>query len=187
MPKFSDMPGGWDHKLTVMANYGSVYVKEWKFRRLLSSKYWDIRSVMNCIIEEIIRVLPIPEDFTIYLIVDGSKKEKRSKKNPFVQKGKIRTGAAWFFGIRFCVLMMTWNNFRIPVNFKILYPKNHKKYRNENKLFRDMLKQFKPPLWAKRVIILGDAAYASTDNMKAIIERAKLEWKEQYVILPVDV
>lgn len=170
-----------DYKLTTMACYGSGFITEWRFRRLLSASYWDIHSILYWFSAEIIRILPIPNDQTLYVIVDGSKKEKRSKKNPFMQKGKIRTGAAWFFGIRFCVLMIAWGNFRIPVDFRILYPKKHKKYRNENKLFREMLKQFVPPVWAKQVIILGDAGYASVDNMKYIQSRAKDEWKKNKV------
>jgi len=170
-----------DYKLTNLACYGSEFITEWRFRRLLSASYWDLHEILTWLVAEIIKILPIPDDKTLYVIVDGSKKEKRSKKNPYMQKGKIRTNAAWFFGIRFCVLMIAWSNFRIPVDFKILYPKKHRKYRNENKLFRDMLKRFKPPAWAKQIIILGDSAYASVDNMKYIKNRAKNELKKNKV------
>jgi hypothetical protein len=113
-----------DYKLTTMANYGSGFVTEWRFRRFLSASYWDLRSIFRWILSEIIKKIPIPKDETVYVIADGSKKEKRSKKNPYMQKGKIRTGGAWFFGIRFCVLMMAWGNYRIPVDFRVLYTKN---------------------------------------------------------------
>jgi len=69
--------------------------------------------------------------------------------------------------------MMSWNNFRIPVDFEILYPKKHKKYRNENELFRDMLKRFIAPRWTKRIIVLGDAAYASTKNIQYVLREIK--------------
>jgi hypothetical protein len=167
-----------NYKLTNMSQKASVYTKEWRFRRLLSAAYWSLRVILVWLVDEIVKDLQIPEDATVYLIGDGSKKDKRSKKNPFMQKGKIRQGASWFFGIRFCILMMSWNNFRIPVDFEILYPKGHKKYRNENKLFRDMLKRFTAPTWAKRVIVLCDAAYASTENLQDIIERNKIDWKQ---------
>ncbi len=169
--------GHGNHKITSMASYASSYITEWRFRRLLSAKYWSLRSIFNWLTAEVIKKFPIPEDKTVYVIGDGSKKEKRSKKNPYVQKGKIRSTAGWFFGIRFCVLMISWGNFRIPVDFEILYPKKHKKYWNENKLFRKMLKRFTPPTWAKQVIVLGDTAYASNDNMQYIKERAKKDWK----------
>lgn len=167
-----------DYKLTSMANKGSVYVKEWRFRRLLTAGYWCLRTILIWLVDEIVKDLPRPTDATIYLIGDGSKKEKRSKKNPFMQKGKIRQGGAWFFGIRFCVLMMSWGNFRIPVDFEILYPKRHKKYRNENALFRMMLKRFTPPSWVKQVIVLCDAAYASTKNLQYIRDRNKNDWEK---------
>lgn len=167
-----------NYKLTNMAQKGSAYAKEWRFRRFLSAGYWSLKVVLIWLAAEVVKDLPKPEDETIYLIGDGSKKEKRSKKNPFMQKGKIRQGASWFFGIRFCVLMMSWNNFRIPIDFEILHPKKHEKYRNENQLFRDMLKRFIAPSWVKRVIVLGDAAYASTANLQYIIERNEVDFKE---------
>ncbi len=167
-----------DYKLTQMAGKGSVYTKEWRFRRWLSAGYWSLRLILSWLVDEIVKDLAKPEDGTIYLIGDGSKKEKRSKKNPFMQKGKIRQGGAWFFGIRFCVLMMSWNHFRIPVDFEILYPKGNKRYRNENELFRDMLKRFETPRWAKRVVVLCDAAYASRENLKWIQNRNEVDEKK---------
>ena len=167
-----------DFKLTNMAQSASVYTKEWRFRRFLSAGYWSLHAILIWLVDEIVKAFPKPSDLTVYLIGDGSKKEKRSKKNPYMQKGKIRTGAAWFFGIRFCVLMMSWNNFRIPVDFEILYPKGHKKYRNENKLFRAMLERFTAPSWAKKVVVLCDAGYASTENFQYIISRGESELKK---------
>jgi hypothetical protein len=73
--------GAGDYKLTTMACYGSGFVTEWRFRRLLSASYWDMRAIFMWLLSENIRVLPIPEDKTLYVIVDGSKKEKCSKKN----------------------------------------------------------------------------------------------------------
>jgi len=80
-----------------MACYGSGFVTEWRFRRLLSASYWDLRPIFTWFLSEIIKKLPIPEDKTVYVIVNGSKKEKRSKKNPYMQKGKIRTNAVVFW------------------------------------------------------------------------------------------
>jgi len=167
-----------NYKISNMSQKASVYTKEWRFRRLLSAGYWSLRVILVWLVDEIVKDLPKPADATVYLIGDGSKKEKRSKKNPFMQKGKMRQGGAWFFGIRFCVLMMSWNNFRIPVDFEILHPKGHKIYRNENKLFRDMLERFIAPQWCKKVIVLCDAAYASTENFQYIIARNKMDFNQ---------
>jgi len=97
-----------DYKLTTIACYRSGFITEWRFRQLLSASYWETRQIFAWFLSEIIKKLPIPEDSMLYVIVDGSKKEKRSKNNPYVQKGKIRTNSSWFFGIRFCVLMIAW-------------------------------------------------------------------------------
>ena len=54
-------------------------------------------------------------------------------------------------------------------DFRLILPKRHADYRNENALFREMVAEFVPPHWAKLVIVGGDAAYGSKANMKALI------------------
>jgi len=58
----------------------------------------------------------------------------------------------------------TTNNFA----FRIILPKDHPDYQNENTLFREMIYEIIPPEWAQIVIILGDCGYGSKDNMKLI-------------------
>lgn len=118
--------------------------------------------------QEAIKCLPPPEDKVVYVIGDGSKKDKRGQKNPATQKGRMSEKKSWFFGIRFVVLMVAWDNYRIPVDFYIILPKNHPDYKKENDLFQIMLSTFQPPAWAKLIIVSGDAAYASKDNMKFV-------------------
>ena len=169
--------GAGDHKLKKMGNFGSKFVKEYHFRRFLTAAYWSVHCLLCWLSQEVIRSLPKPEDNTVYLVVDGSKKEKRGSKNPYSQKGKSHTHSKWFFGIKFVVLMLQWNNFRIPIDFEIVYPKKHAEYENENKLFRKMLLRFYPCTWMKRIIVLGDSGFASKDNLKYIVKRAKKERK----------
>ena len=38
-------------------------------------------------------------------------------------------------------------------------------------LFREMVSRFVPPPWATRVIVEGDAAYGSQDNIKMVMQR----------------
>jgi hypothetical protein len=40
----------------------------------------------------------------------------------------------WFFGIRFALLIVAWDVYRIPVAFRIILPKSHPGYRKENTL-----------------------------------------------------
>ena len=51
--------------------------------------------------------------------------------------------------------MVSWDTYRIPVDFEIVLPKPLPGYQNENTLFRQMVARFLPPLWAKRVIVWG--------------------------------
>jgi hypothetical protein len=68
------------------------------------------------------------------------------------QKGRKSKDHPWFFGIRFVLLIAAWDGYRIPVGFRIISPKRHAGYQNENALFREMVSEFTPPSWAKLVI-----------------------------------
>ena len=155
-----------NHKLKQMGKFGSHHVVEYRFRRLLTAGYWSLHCIIIWLASEVIQSLPKPENQTIYLVTDGSKKEKRGKKNVFNQKGKIRSNHGWFFGIKFVVLMVQWSNLRIPVDFEILYKKGHKNYANENEIFRSMVERFKVPNGIKHVIVLADAGFASKENLR---------------------
>jgi hypothetical protein len=63
---------------------------------------------------------------------------------------------------------VAWDVYRIPVSFRIILPKTHPNYRKENTLFRDMLRQFKPPAWTRQVIVEGDAAYGAKANIELV-------------------
>jgi hypothetical protein len=102
---------------------------------------------------------------------DGSEKPKRGKKNPLAQKGRKGTNKPWFFGVRFALLMVNWDNYRLPVAFRPIRPKPHPEYRKENALFCDMVKGFVPPLWAHTIVVEGDAGYGFQDNMKMVMQR----------------
>ncbi|MBU4355211.1 MAG: hypothetical protein KJ822_07670 [Proteobacteria bacterium] len=130
--------------------------------------------------EEVIKSLPVPENQVLYVIADGSKKDKRGPKNPATQKGRLNEHHAWFFGIKFVVLMVAWDDYRIPVDFQMVLPKGHPDYKKENELFRHMLSHFQPPDWAKVVIVVGDAAFAAKDNMKLIQARDKADSQRRW-------
>lgn len=86
---------------------------------------------------------------------------KRGTKNSLAQQGRKSEHQPWFFGIRFALLIATWDLYRLPVAFRLIRVKTHPEYRTENALFREMVRGFVPPLWAKRIIVEGDAAYGS--------------------------
>ena len=130
--------------------------------------------------EEAVKSFPPSDDETVYVIGDGSEKGKQGKKNPLARKGRKSKSKPWFFGIRFIVLAVCWDVFRIPVDFRIILPRDHPDYKNENRLFREMVEKFRPPEWAKVVIVMGDAAYGSKDNMKAVVKRDRADRKRRW-------
>lgn len=158
-------------KLKEQARWSPAFITEWRFRRLLKATYWSIQVLVTWFAYEAIKTFPAPEDGILYLIGDGSEKPKRGKKHPVAQKGRKSNRHPYFFGIRFVILMAAWDVYRIPVGFRIILPKLHPDYQTENALFREMVLQFVPPTWAKMVIVQGDAAYGSKDNMKMVQQR----------------
>ena len=188
---FRGMPGVWKHQhrliliwlivmqalfpgrktVAALARWTPSDITEWRFRRLLKAAYWDVHRLIDWWAHQVIAVLPPPEDGVLTLTGDGSDKPKRAKKNPLAQKGRKSKHDPWFFGVRFALLIVSWDVFRLPVAFRLIRPKSHPKYRTENDLFREMVQAFTPPTWAKVVIVEGDAAYGSQANMKMVLQR----------------
>jgi len=132
---------------------------------------WSIHLLVAWWAEEALHILPPPKDGTLHLVGDGSEKPKRGTQNPLAQKGRKSEHHPWFFGIRFALLIANWDVYRLPVAFRLIRPKSHPEYRTENALFREMVGSFVPPTWAKRIIVEGDAAYGSQENMQMVLKR----------------
>jgi hypothetical protein len=157
--------------LAELARWTPAQVTAWRWRRLLKASYWDVHVLIEWWFQEAMQTLPAPEDGILYVVGDGSDKPKRGKKNPLAQKGRKNQHKPWFFGIRFALLIVNWGTYRLPAAFRLIRPKNHPEYQNENEWFREMVKQFNPPSWAKVVVVEGDAAYGSQANMKMVMQR----------------
>ena len=158
-----------------LARWSPRGITEWRLRRLLKASYWCVHVLIEWLAHDVIAALPPAEDGTIYVIGDGSHKPKRAMHNPIAQKGRHSKHQDGFFGIRFALLIVAWDVYRIPVSFRIILPKMHPEYRKENTLFRDMLKEFKPPSWAKQVMVEGDAAYGAKANIKLVKQLDKAD------------
>src|SRR4029453_5833273 len=148
---------------------GSITV--WRLRRLLKATYWDVHLLVTWWVAEALQTLPPPQDGTLYLVGDGSVKPKRGTQNPLAQKGRKSEHQPWFFGIRFALLIATWDVYLLPVAFRLIRRKTDPAYQPENPLFRGMGQTFVPPPWAPRVVVEGDAEYGSQDNMKMVMQR----------------
>jgi Transposase DDE domain len=157
--------------LEELARWSPAAITVWRFRRVLKAAYWDIHLLVAWWVAEALQTLPPPKDGTLSLVGDGSVKPKRGTQNPLTQKGRKSEHQPWFFGIRFALLIATWDVYRLPVAFRVIRRKTDPAYQTENALFREMVQRFVPPPWATRVIVEGDAAYGSQDNMKMVMQR----------------
>jgi Transposase DDE domain len=157
--------------LEALARWTPGQITVWRFRRVLKAAYWDVHLLVEWWAQEALNTLPPPKDGTLFLVGDGSEKSKRGTQNPLAQKGRKSEHHPWFFGIRFALLIVNWDVYRFPVAFRLIRPKSHPAYQSENALFREMVGRFVPPPWAKRVIVEGDAAYGSQDNIKMVMKR----------------
>jgi len=188
---FRGMPGVWQHRhrlvlcwlivmqvlfpgrktLEELARWTPGSITVWRLRRVLKAAYWDVHLLVAWWVAEALQTLPPPKDGTLHLVGDGSVKPKRGTQNPLAQKGRKSEHQPWFFGIRFALVIATWDVSRLPVAFRVIRRKTDPAYQTENALFREMVRQFVPPAWATRVIVEGDAAYGSQDNMKMVMQR----------------
>lgn len=163
-----------------MSRWSPAHITEWRLRRLLKAGYWSAQQLITWWAEEAMKCFPPPNDGVVYVVGDGSEKGKRGKKNPVVQKGRKGKNRPWFFGIRFGLVIVCWDVYRIPVAFRIILPKTHPDYQCENALFRAMVEAFQPPCWATTVIVLGDAGYGSKENMKMVKRRQNVDEQRQW-------
>jgi Transposase DDE domain len=197
---FQGMPGVWKshHRLMLcwlifmqalypgrktlqeMSRWTPTTITAWRFARLLKATYWNVHLLVTWMAQDLLASLPPPTNRIIYLIGDGSQADKRGAKNPVAQKGRKSKHHPWFFGIRFVLLIAAWDGYRIPVGFRIILPKRHGAYQNENALFREMVGEFVPPRWAKVVIVCGDAAYGSKANMRMVKDRDKADGERRW-------
>jgi hypothetical protein len=188
---FRGMPGLWKHRhrlvlcwlivmqalfpgrktLEELARWTPGSITAWRLRRVLKAAYWKIPLLVEWWVQEAFNPLPPPKDGTLSLVGDGSVKPKRGTQNPLAQKGRKSEHQPGVFGVRFALLIAPWDGYRFPVALRLIRPKTHPEYRTENALLREMVSHFVPPTWAKRVIVAGDAAYGSQENMQMVFKR----------------
>jgi hypothetical protein len=118
--------------------------------------------------EKALAAFPPPHDRVLFLVVDSTLKGKRARKNLLVKKGRFNEYAPFTCGLHVMLLIAQWDNYRVPLAFRLVQPKKSQGYRSENALFREMLKELVLPAWCQMVIVVADAAYASRKNLNAI-------------------
>jgi hypothetical protein len=145
-------------------------LRYWTVRRMVNAGYWDASAAFDELVVATFFALPPPADGTIYLIGDKTIKQKSGKKQPLAHKTRMNKFERFVFGHEILLLIAQWGRLRVPVSCDVLDPKRK---RQQNILFRKMLRRFRPPAWCRRVVVVADAGFASKSNLRLI---QRLEW-----------
>ncbi|HXG65531.1 MAG TPA: transposase [Blastocatellia bacterium] len=147
-------------------------LKYWALMRLLRSGQWDAQSLLDDVVAQTWPSLPPPADGVLYLIGDATLKGKRGEKYPLCRKARINEYAGYCFGFEMVLLVASWGKSRLPVAIRCVDPdrKGHASI-----CFRQMLRRFQPPAWAKKVVVLGDAGFAAKKTFQ-VINRKKYSY-----------
>lgn len=132
--------------------------------------------MLDDVVAQTLPTLPPPADGVLYLIGDATLKGKRGPKYPLCRKARINEYGRYCFGFEMVLLVASWGKFRVPVAIACVDPKRKG---HANILFRQMLRRFKPPAWAKRVVVLGDAGFAAKKTFQVI------KWKKYGYVFAV--
>src|SRR5262245_33393995 len=100
---------------------------------------------------------------------DGSVKPKQGTQNPLAQKGRKSEHQPWCFEMRLALLLATWDGYRLPGACRVIRRKTQPEYQTDNAWFRAMVRRLVPLPWATRIIVEGDAAYGSQENMQMVL------------------
>jgi Transposase DDE domain len=157
--------------VTGLARLAPRHVAEWHLRRLLTAAYWNWRVLLWWFADQIVAILPPPEDGVCYLVVDSTVKHKTGQRHPLAKKGRLNEHSPYIFGLHIVLVMLQWGNYRLPVDFEVVRRKDDLRYRSENRLFRWMLVRFRRPPWAEMVVVVADAAFTSAANINLIQQR----------------
>jgi len=154
-----------------LARYTPRRVAAWHLRRLLAAGRWPWARVLEWLVSEALAAFPPPTDGVLYLVVDSTLKEKRSKKNPLAKKGRWNEYAPFTFGLHVVLLMAQGDVYRLPLAFRLVKPKGSPGYQSENALLRERLQEVILPAWGKQVVVVADAAYPSRAKLRALQAR----------------
>jgi hypothetical protein len=137
----------------------------WTTLRMVRSGHWDAQALMTAMAATTLRTLPSPLDGVLYLIGDSTLKAKRGQQHPLGHITRHRAHDPYTFGVEMVLLMASWDHFRIPL---ALVPIDPQCRGQQNLLFRQMLKAFVPPAWARRVVVVANAGFAANETLRLI-------------------
>jgi Transposase DDE domain len=146
-----------------LGTYLPSKLKYWTTLRMVRSGQWDAQALMTAMAATTLRTLPPPLDGVLYLIGDSTLKEKRGQQPPLGHTTRHSEHAPYTFGFEMGLLMASWDHCRIPL---ALVPIDPQCRGHQNLLFRQMLKAFVPPTWARQVVVVADAGFAANETLR---------------------
>ena len=153
-----------------LAHWSPAGLTAWRFRRVLKAVYWDGHLLVTWWVEKVLQTLPPPKDGTLSRGRWQWETQAGDAESLDPKRAKKRASAV-VFGIRFVLLIATWDVYRLPMAFRLIRVKTPPESRMDNTLFREMVRHCGPPVWAKRMIVEGDAASGSQENMQMGMQR----------------
>ena len=147
-------------------------IKYWALMRMIRSGQWDAQELLEDIVGQVLLWLPPACDGVLYLIGDTTLKGKRGKKHPFGHKARMNDHSGYTFGFKMVILIASWGAYRIPVAIGLINPKRKG---HQNIVFRQMIIEFVPPKWARKVIVEADAGFGANETFR-VIEQKKYRY-----------
>jgi len=153
--------------LKELSRFVPPHIKYWALLRMVRSGWWSEQALLTELSTQVLQHLPPPADGTLHLVGDPTLKGKRGQKHPLGRKARLNEHARFCFGFEMVLLIASWDHFRIPLALCVVDPqrKGH-----ANILFRQMIRRFVPPAWARQVIVEADAGFAATKTFH-LLER----------------
>jgi hypothetical protein len=140
----------------------------WSVLRLLRAGYWDAAELRAERARAVPATPPPPADGTLYLIADTTIRGKTGPQQPLAHHTRLNQHEPFVFGHSLLLVLAHWGRVRVPVGAVVLNPKRK---RQQNIQLRRVLRQFQPPPWCQKVIVVADAGFASKDNLRAVQHR----------------
>jgi hypothetical protein len=153
-----------------LARHGPAHLAYQHYRRLLCAAYWCTKTLLWWFADQALQALRPPEDGILYVVGDSTLQGQCGQTHPVAQKTRMSQHHPSVFGFRIVLLMAQWDVYRIPVAFAVLRRKDDPDDQTEKALFRQMLHDFRRPVWCQEIIVTADAADASQANMALIQE-----------------
>jgi hypothetical protein len=141
---------------------------DWTVLRMMRAGYWSAADLIQCLAGVVLAQLPPPPDGTLYLLADTTLRGKTGQKQPLAHHTRLNQHAPFTFGHSLLLLVAHWGKLRVPVGAVVLDPQRKGQ---QNIQLRQFLRQFQPPAWCRRVVVLADAGFASKATLRVIQRR----------------